>query len=104
MVADVDGATRNLSFLLQCSPELDTGVTRVRILDIQDDEAMQEVSLRSATFLVRIAIGHGRVLERCFIRHIASAREAYVQGGPGLSRFVQDCLLDNGPAAAHSST
>lgn len=93
-----------LAFLLQCLPEPDAGHSRVRILLIQEAEAAQEVRLGPATFLVRIAIGQGRVMERCFIRHIASARETYVQGGPGLSRFVQDCLLDGRPDAPHSIT
>jgi hypothetical protein len=72
------------------------------VLQVQDNRGSlgQEVDLAPATFLVRIAIDQGRVMERCFIRHIASAREAYVQGGPGLSRFVQDCVLERG-ASAH---
>ena len=53
----------------------------------------EEIHLNDGTFLVRVLIDRGRLMERCLIRHIPSGREAYVQGGPGLSGFIKDSLL-----------
>ena len=47
-------------------------------------------------FLLRISVEEAASVERCYIRHIASGREAYVQGGPSLRAFVKTCLLNGG--------
>lgn len=82
----VDG----LSVMIQCWRDTESGETRLRVERI---DRREEINLSDGTFLVRIAIDSGRLMERCLIRHIASGREAYVQGGPGLSGFIRDSLL-----------
>jgi hypothetical protein len=82
------------SFLVQYWAELGGGATRLRVLHVSDGGGqVGEVQLGASTFLVRIALDQGRAMERCYIRHIPSARETYVQGGPGLSAFIRECVL-----------
>ncbi len=59
-----------------------------------------EVGLSDGSFLVRVAMDEQRLINRCLIRHIASGRETYIQGGANLSAFVSDCLLQDDPAGA----
>ncbi len=33
---------------------------------------------------------------RCYVRHIVSGSEVYMQSGPKLRAFVEDCLLNSG--------
>ena len=95
---------QSASFLVQCWPNPDTELSQVRVVQIDQADGPAEVRLGHGAFLVRIAIDQGRVMERCFIRHIASGREAYVQGGPGLRAFIQECLLAGvTPAPARST-
>jgi hypothetical protein len=84
----------NLAVTIQCWREADTGTTRLRIERLDRPE---EVQLADATFLVRVAFDQGRLMERCYIRHVGSGREAYVQGGPALSAFVRASLLADAP-------
>jgi hypothetical protein len=79
-----------LSVIVHCWRDTTTGSTQLRVERIDRQE---EIRLNDGTFLVRVAIDRGRLMERCFIRHIPSGREAYVQGGPGLSGFIRDSLL-----------
>jgi hypothetical protein len=53
-----------------------------------------EVRLSRNTFLLRITAGGHPPVERCVIRHLASGREAFVQGGAGLGAFIRSCVLD----------
>ena len=49
--------------------------------------------MTDSTFLVRFTGGPHMLVERCYIRHVTSGREAYIQGGPDLFTFLQDCLI-----------
>ena len=80
-----------LSFMVRCWHDSTANAMRVQVIPV---DTAEEVHLKNSTFLLRVAIDRQGLVERCFIRHIASGREAYVQGGPGLSAFVQECLLD----------
>lgn len=83
----------DFSVIVRCWHDLQTDVTRLQVVRVDTNE---EVRLSGSSFLLRISLGeHGSVL-RCFIRHLASGREAYVQGGSGLRTFVKVCLLKNG--------
>lgn len=78
-------------------------LTRVTHLKVVRVDTSEEVHLNTGSFLLRISRNENEAVERCYIRHIASGREAYVQGGPNLRAFVKACLLDNGvsePASA----
>jgi hypothetical protein len=85
-----------MSVRVQCWYEAETGATRVKVERIDQQE---EIQLNDGTFLVRVTFDRGQLVQRCFIRHLASGREAYVQGGPGLSTFIRDSLLASPRAA-----
>ncbi len=82
------------SFIVRCWPDPQTGVTHLKVVRV---ETGQEVHLNEGSFLVRISSSKAASasLERCFIRHIASGREAYVQSGSGLRAFIKACLLSS---------
>ncbi len=67
-----------------------TNSTRLRL--VRTDTA-KEIYPDSGSFLLRITVDDVAQVERCFIRHIASGREVYVQSGPGLQTFIKSCLL-----------
>jgi len=76
--------------------------TQLKVVQVDTGE---EVQLSDGSFLLRISRDENASVERCFIRHIATGREAYVQGGPNLRAFVNACLLNNGtsgPAATNT--
>jgi hypothetical protein len=85
-------SVETLSFTVRCwyDPKID--VTRLQVMRVDQAE---EVCLTNSTFLVRVTADQRGLVERCFIRHMVSGREAYIQGGPGLSAFVKECLLVN---------
>ncbi|HZT98870.1 MAG TPA: hypothetical protein VFA10_04380 [Ktedonobacteraceae bacterium] len=60
---------------------------------IQTDTA-EPVSLGNNSFLMRFLVDQETLVVRCQVRHIASGREAYVQGGPSLWSFIKACLLN----------
>ncbi len=70
-----------------------TSATHLKVVQVDTGE---EVQLSDGSFLLRISRDENASVERCFIRHIASGREAYVQGGPNLRAFVKACLLNHG--------
>lgn len=80
-----------LSVIVWCWSDLQTEATLLRMVSVATGE---EVHLNSGSFLLRISIDAKASVTRCFIRHIASGREAYIQGGPNLRAFVKDCLLN----------
>jgi hypothetical protein len=84
------------SVIVKCWYDTKTGTTHVQIVRIDTTE---EVHLGNSTFLLRIP-ADGASVERCYIRHIASGRQAYVQGGPGLRDFIKTCLLNGGSPEA----
>ena len=86
------------SVIVWCWPDLPTNATRLRVVNVATGE---EVHLNSGSFLLRISVDAKASVMRCYIRHIVSGREAYVQGGPNLRAFVKACLLpDSSPESA----
>jgi hypothetical protein len=81
------------SITVKCWYDTQTDATHLQV--VRTDTA-EEVHLGNSTFLLRIPVEGTATVERCYIRHIASGREAYVQGGPGLRAFVKTCLLNSG--------
>ena len=67
--------------------------TQLKVVQVNTSE---EVHLSDGSFLLRISIDAKTSVIRCFIRHIASGSEAYVQGGPKLRTFIKACLLREG--------
>ncbi|GAC1346965.1 MAG: hypothetical protein NVS4B7_17820 [Ktedonobacteraceae bacterium] len=78
------------SIIIWCwhGPEAD--ITQLRVVRV---DTGKEVSLKEGVFLVRISTDAKTSVVRCFIRHIASGSEAYIQSGAKLDAFVKDCLL-----------
>ena len=88
-----------ISVIIWCWPDLQTNTTRLRAVNVATGE---DLHLNGGSFLLRISIDAKAAVTRCYIRHMASGREAYVQGGPNLPAFVKACLLNSGestPAA-----
>ena len=82
-----------LSVIVWCRLDLPTNATHLRVVSAAGGE---EVHLKEATFLLRISIDAKASVTRCYIRHMTSGREAYVQGGKKLPAFVKDSLLRSG--------
>ncbi len=81
------------SIIIWCWHDLQTDTTQVRLVRVDTGE---DVPLKDGSFLLRISIDARTSVIRCFIRHIASGSEAYVQGGPKLRTFIKTCLLREG--------
>jgi len=81
------------SLIVRCWYDPQTDTTQVRVVRI---DTAEEVHLNDGSFLLRISSDETASVERCFIRHIASGREAYVQGGSNLRAFVKACLVNSG--------
>ena len=91
-----------LSVIVWCWPDLQTNTTWLRVVNVATGE---ELHLNEASFLLRISIDAKASVTRCYIRHMTSGREAYVQGGQKLRAFVKACLLNSGestPAAPNT--
>jgi hypothetical protein len=88
-----------ISIIIWCWHDRRTGATQLRLVRVDTGE---DVPLRDGSFLLRTSIDAKTSVTRCYIRHIASGREAYVQGGPNLRAFVKACLLpDSSPESAN---
>ncbi len=85
------------SVIVWCWHDPQTGATHLRVVGA---DTVEEVQLRDGVFLLRISTDEHSQVPRCFIRHIASGREAYIQSGPNLHDFVKDCLLQSGGSEA----
>lgn len=81
-----------LSLIISCEYDLQSDTTQLRVVRVDTGE---NVRLRDGSFLLRCSMNGQTRAQRCLIRHIASGREAYVQGGINLQAFVKECLLRN---------
>ena len=86
-------SSKTFSMLVRCWYDLQTKATQLQV--VRADTA-EEILLVDGNFLLRISVDETTFVNRCFIRHLASGREAYVQGGPNLHTFIKDCLLKDG--------
>jgi hypothetical protein len=86
-------SNETLSLIIWCRYDRQADTMQLRIVRT---DTVEEVRLSDSTFLLRISTDENAPVQRCLLRHIASGREAYVQGGPGLRTFVKDCLLRSG--------
>lgn len=86
-------SNETFSVIIWCRYDPQADTMRLRI--VRTDTA-EEVHLSDSTFLLRISTDENAPVQRCLLRHIASGREAHVQGGSGLRTFVKDCLLRSG--------
>ena len=83
------------SILVWCKPDLQSETTQLHVVRVDTGKA---VNFSESSFLLRIWLEENGAVLRCFIRHIASGREAYIQSGSSLRAFVKACLLpDSSP-------
>ena len=92
-------SAEDASFVVRCLGNDESGVTRLQVVLTRVDGAV-DIRFNEVSFLVRVSIDTGRAMERCSFRHIVSGREAFVQGGAGLSTFVRECLLERPASSA----
>ena len=83
------------SIILWCWHDLRTDAVQLRMVG---SDTAEEVHLEDGAFLLRISQDEyeREPVYRCLIRHLASGREAYLQGGPNLRAFVRACLVNGG--------
>jgi len=86
-------SNKTFSVIVRCWYDIQADATQLQV--VRTDTA-EEVRLGDASFLLRFSVDEVTPVERCFIRHLASGREAFVQGGPSLHAFIKDCLLNSG--------
>ena len=70
--------------------DIRTDSTQLRIVRTDTGE---EVLLSDGNLLLRIFINSDTTGARCFIRHLGSGHEVYLQSGQRIRDFVTDCLL-----------
>lgn len=88
----------SVSILVWCRPDPQNETTQLRVVRVDTGKVM---NFSEGSFLLRIWLEENGTVLRCFIRHIASGREAYVQSGSTLLAFVKSCLLpDSNPDSA----
>lgn len=90
-------SSETFSLIVSCWHDELASATSLKVVQV---DTGVEVQLSDGSFLLRISRDENASVERCFIRHIASGREAYVQGGPNLRAFVNACLLNNGTSGS----
>lgn len=90
-----------LSLIVRYWHDLLSDTTQLKVVRVDTNE---EVRLSDGSFLLRITRDEHTSVERCFIRHIASGREAYVQGGPNMRAFIKACLLPGGESGTAGTT
>ena len=83
-------SNKTFSVIVRCWYDIQADATQLQV--VRTDTA-EEVRLGDASFLLRFSVDEATPVERCFIRHLASGREAYVQGSSSLHAFIKDCLL-----------
>ncbi len=89
-----------LSLFVWCRRDRQTDTMQLQIVNV---DTSKEVYLSEGSFLLRVFSLEGGSVQRCFIRHIASGREAYIQGGSHLRAFVTACLLQVPESLSESS-
>src|SRR2546423_1194412 len=82
-----------ISVIIWCWHDLQTDTSNLRVVSVNTGEA---VHLNDSSFLLRISVDRRAPLLRCFIRHIVSGREVYIQSSRKLREFVEACLLSDG--------
>ncbi len=86
------------SVLLWCRPDLQNETTQLHVVRVDTGKA---VNFSESSFLLRFWLEENGTVLRCFIRHIASGHEAYIQSSANLYAFVKVCLLlDSHPDSA----
>ena len=86
-------SSKTFSIIVRCWYDQQADATQLQVVRV---DTAKNVRLGDGSFLLRISLDETAPSGRCFIRHLASGREAFVQGGPSLHAFIKDCLLNSG--------
>lgn len=85
------------SVIVRCWLDPQTNAAQLQVVNVATGE---EVHLNDASFLLRISIHEQASITRCYIRHIASGNDAYVQGSAKLCAFIKAHLLKEEASAS----
>lgn len=78
------------SVIVRCWWDEPSATTRLQVVRVDTTE---EVHLSDSAFLLRFYSSKGKARERCLIRHLATGREASIQGGANLRTLIFSCLI-----------
>ncbi len=84
-------ANRIISLLVKCWYDRPTDTAQLQLIRTDSSEA---VRLGNGHFHLQVSVDEQTHVMRCLFRHVATGREAYVQGGPNLHAFIKTCLLN----------
>jgi hypothetical protein len=77
------------SFVIWCSHDVQTDTLQVRVIHV---DTGKDVLLKDSCFLLRVFVDEDTSVSRCFLRHVSSGREVYLQSGVNLLPFIKGCL------------
>lgn len=80
------------SLIIHCWHDSQVDGLHVRVERV---DTAEDVPINDGSFLLRVTTDAKTGAERCYIRHIASGREAYMQGGTNLRAFITACVLQS---------
>ena len=86
-------SSETFSLLVWYRHDMQTDTTQLQIVRADTGE---EIHLSDGSLLLRVSTNPDTPVVRCFIRHMASGREVYLQSGKRVRDFVMDCLLQKG--------
>jgi hypothetical protein len=88
------------SFVIWCRHDLQTGALQVHVVDV---DTSKDVLFKDSTFLLRVFVDESTSVPRCFLRHISSGREVYLQSGSNLLPLIKDCLIADDETEANET-
>lgn len=88
------------SFVIWCWHDVQTDALQIQVVNV---DTGKDVLLRDSSFLLRVFVDEGTLVPRCFLRHVSSGREVYIQSGSNLLPFIKDCLATFDETEAHET-
>jgi hypothetical protein len=88
------------SFVIWYWRDAQTDIFRVQVVDV---DTGKDVLFRDSSFLLRVFVDESTSVPRCFLRHISSGREVYIQSGPNLLAFIKGCLATDDETEANET-
>jgi hypothetical protein len=88
------------SFVIWFWHDVQTGALQVQVVHV---DTGKDVLFRDSSFLLRVFVDEGTSVPRCFLRHVSSGREVYLQSGSNLLLFIKDCLAADDETEVHET-
>jgi len=88
------------SFVIWCSHDVQNDTLQVRVVPI---DTSKDVQFKDSSFLLRVFVDESTLTPRCFLRHVNSGREVYIQGSSNLLPFIKGCLATGEETEAHKT-